>query len=66
MFVQGIARLNIEGGVSETRFYYNQFGLSCPLYANMPAAWSSLSIKQAGHKNDVANFVVHNKVVGAI
>jgi hypothetical protein len=66
MFVQGIARLNIEGGVSETRFYYNQFGLSCPLYANMPTSWSSLSLKQIGHKSTIANFVVYNKVVASI
>jgi len=41
---QGLAQLNVVGGVAETRFYYTELGLASLTSANMPSAWKSIKI----------------------
>jgi hypothetical protein len=44
MIIQGLAQLNIMGGVASTRFYYIELGISSLLSANMPQSWERLKI----------------------
>jgi hypothetical protein len=45
---QGLGGLTITGGVSETRFRYQAFGLRAASGAVLPPAWKSLQIAAAG------------------
>jgi trehalose/maltose hydrolase-like predicted phosphorylase len=44
ILLQGIMQLNIRGGVSETRFYYEEFRLCNVLSAKMPSYWKYLKV----------------------
>jgi len=44
IFLQGIAGLNLQGGVAETRFYYQEMQLTSATSANMPQAWKSVKV----------------------
>jgi hypothetical protein len=41
---QGVAQLNVKGGVAETRFYYTELGLASLTSANMPGPWKSVKV----------------------
>ncbi len=44
MIAQGISKLNIQGGVAETRFYYEEMRVSHLTSANMPATWKNVRV----------------------
>ena len=44
IIAQGVAKLNVVGGVSETRFYYAELGLNSLISANMPVDWDKIKI----------------------
>lgn len=44
MITQGLAQLNVKGGVAETKFYYAEMGVRTLTSANMPNAWRSIKI----------------------
>jgi hypothetical protein len=43
--MQGVSKINIKGGVSETRFYYDEMKLHHSLSANMPIYWKEVKVK---------------------
>jgi hypothetical protein len=48
MIVQGLAQLNLSGGVADTRFYYEELSLTCLTSVNMPSTWKNIKIVGAG------------------
>lgn len=48
MILQGILQMRVVGGVSSTRFYYEEMKVSSVAYATMPSYWNSISVTNFG------------------
>lgn len=48
ILVQGVMKLNLIGGVAETRFYYEELRLDALTSANMPNTWRNIKVTNAG------------------
>lgn len=57
MFLMGIGGLTIEGGVTESKFYYKEFGIQGKFYANMPSTWKNIRLKGIGTNAQLYNVV---------
>ena len=60
MVVQGIAQLNIQGGVADTRFYYEELKLNALTTANMPSTWKNIKISGTGE--DLKTWIITNSI----
>ena len=50
VLLQGMCSARVEGGVAETRFYYEEMRLTAAITGNMPRAWDKVQIVGAGKK----------------
>jgi len=50
--LQGIAETKFKGGVSETRFYYEEMKMTYRKSANMPKHWQSLKKTKIGYNKE--------------
>jgi trehalose/maltose hydrolase-like predicted phosphorylase len=57
MFVNGIGGLRIDGGVTESKFYYEEFGIKGKYFANMPNTWKNIRLKGIGVRQELYNVV---------
>jgi protein-glucosylgalactosylhydroxylysine glucosidase len=57
MFLTGIGGLQIKGGVSEAKFYYEEFKVQGRYYANMPNTWKNIRLKGIGISQELFNVV---------
>jgi hypothetical protein len=57
MFLNGIGGLRIEGGVTESKFYYEEFGIKGKYFANMPNTWKNIRLKGIGASQELYNVV---------
>jgi hypothetical protein len=60
-FMQGLAGIQVTGGVTETRFYYAELGVTAFSASRMPRTWERLILKGVG--NAQLDFVVLNSVL---
>jgi trehalose/maltose hydrolase-like predicted phosphorylase len=57
ILLMGIGGLTIEGGVTESKFYYKEFGIQGKFYANMPNTWKNIRLKGIGISGQLYNVV---------
>lgn len=57
MFLVNIGGLKIQGGVAESKFYYEEFGIRGNFKANMPNTWKNIRLKGVGPENELFNVV---------
>lgn len=57
MFLTSIGGLRIQGGVTESKFYYEEFGIKGTYFANMPNTWKNIRIKGIGPSQETYNVV---------
>jgi hypothetical protein len=57
MFLTNIGGLKIYGGVTESKFYYEEFGIRGVYNANMPNTWKNIRIKGVGTTQQLYNVV---------
>jgi hypothetical protein len=57
MFLMGIGGLTIEGGITESKFYYKEFGIQGKFCANMPNTWKNIRLKGIGVSGQLYNVV---------
>jgi hypothetical protein len=48
VLLQSVPQLTVAGGVSETRFYYEEMKIKSVVSANMPNHWSNFRVTQVG------------------
>jgi len=48
MIIQGIPQMTVNGGVAESRFYYEDMRISALTTANMPSTWRNIRIAGTG------------------
>lgn len=58
IILQGCVQLNIQGGVAETRFYYDEMRITGLSTANMPNTWKNVKIVGSGA--NLSNFTTTN------
>lgn len=56
ILLQGVSKLNIKGGVAETKFYYDEMKLDHSLSANMPIYWKEVKV----NVNKTTQFITKN------
>lgn len=59
VFLNSVAGVNIQGGVSETKFYYNEMTIKGLFATNMPSNWASITVSNCGSFKK--SFVVFNQ-----
>lgn len=57
IFLNGIGGLRIEGGVTESKFYYEEFGIKGKYFAIMPNTWKNIRLKGIGVSQELYNVV---------
>lgn len=57
MFLTNIGGLKIQGGVTESKFYYEEMGIKGTYLANMPNTWKNIKIKGVGPSAELFNVV---------
>jgi hypothetical protein len=57
IFLNGIGGLRIEGGVTESKFYYEEFGIKGKYFASMPNTWKNIRLKGIGISQELYNVV---------
>jgi trehalose/maltose hydrolase-like predicted phosphorylase len=57
LFLTNIGGLKIYGGVTESKFYYEEFGIRGVYNANMPNTWKNIRIKGVGSTQQLYNVV---------
>ena len=57
MFLANIGGLKIQGGVTESKFYYEEMGIKGTYTANMPNTWKNIKIKGVGPLSELFNVV---------
>lgn len=57
MFLTNIGGLRIQGGVTESKFYYEEMGIKGTYNANMPSTWKNLKLKGIGPNGELYNVV---------
>jgi trehalose/maltose hydrolase-like predicted phosphorylase len=57
IFLNGIGGLRIEGGVTESKFYYEEFGIKGKYFATMPNTWKNIRLKGIGVSQELYNVV---------
>lgn len=50
ILLQGMSKLNIHGGVAETRFYYEEMRVTGETSANMPKSWNKIRVSGKGER----------------
>jgi trehalose/maltose hydrolase-like predicted phosphorylase len=60
MFLNCIGGLRIRGGVTESKFYYEEFGIYGTYFANMPTTWKNIRLKGIGPSQELYNVVNNN------
>ena len=63
IFVHGVAGLKVEGGVSETRFYYEEMRLNSAITANLPRYWDKIVIQGVGAKQSQEFRTLNNVLI---
>lgn len=61
IILQGMTEMQIQGGVSETRFYYEELKIKLNNDMNMPNHWSNIRVSKLGF-NKTNYFVRNNKL----
>jgi trehalose/maltose hydrolase-like predicted phosphorylase len=57
MFLTNIGGLRIQGGVTESKFYYEEMGIKGTYTANMPNTWKNIKLKGIGPNSELFNVV---------
>lgn len=57
MFLNNICGLKIQGGVTESKFYYEEFGIKGTYNAYMPNTWKNIKVKGVGTNSELFNVV---------
>jgi hypothetical protein len=57
MFLTCLGGLRIQGGVAESKFYYEEFGIRGAYCALMPNTWKNIKIKGVGPSEELFNIV---------
>jgi protein-glucosylgalactosylhydroxylysine glucosidase len=57
IILTSIGGLKIYGGVTESKFYYEEFGIRGIYFANMPNTWKNIRIKGVGQNKQLYNVV---------
>ena len=57
MFLTNIGGLRIQGGVTESKFYYEEMGIKGTYNANMPSTWKNVKLKGIGPNAELYNVV---------
>lgn len=57
MFLTNIGGLSIKGGVTESKFYYEEFGIRGSYNGNMPSIWKNIKLKGIGTDMELFNVV---------
>ena len=57
MFLTNIGGLSIKGGVTESKFYYEEFGIRGSYNGNMPSIWKNIKLKGIGSDMELFNVV---------
>lgn len=60
ILLQGMPQVNVVGGVSETRFYYEEMRIKALVTANMPNHWNNIKVAQIG--KDKKTFITRNSL----
>jgi trehalose/maltose hydrolase-like predicted phosphorylase len=60
VFLNCIGGLRIQGGVTESKFYYEEFGIYGTYFANMPSTWKNIKLKGIGPIKELYNVVNNN------
>ena len=61
--LHGATNLRVEGGVAETRFYYEEMRLASAITANMPRYWDRVLLEGAGAKNSQTFRTLNNVMI---
>jgi hypothetical protein len=59
----GICQTNIEGGITPSKFYYEEMKVNMLNTANMPCHWDRISINNIGSHNNLKSFIVKNRIL---
>lgn len=62
MIIQGIIQMRIVGGISNTRFYYEDLSISYATAATMPHYWAHVSVTNYGMGNNKGTVDVRHNV----
>jgi trehalose/maltose hydrolase-like predicted phosphorylase len=57
IFLTNIGGLRIQGGVTESKFYYEEMGIKGTYNANMPNTWKNIKLKGIGPNSELFNIV---------
>lgn len=57
LFLNNVCGLRIQGGVTESKFYYEEFGIKGSYNAYMPNTWKNIKIKGVGNNSELFNVV---------
>jgi protein-glucosylgalactosylhydroxylysine glucosidase len=57
IFLHGVGGLRIEGGVTESKFYYEEFGIKGKYFTSMPKTWKNIRLKGIGVSQELYNVV---------
>jgi trehalose/maltose hydrolase-like predicted phosphorylase len=57
MFLGNIGGLRVQGGVTESKFYYEEMGIKGTYNANMPSTWKNIKLKGVGPNAELFNVV---------
>jgi hypothetical protein len=58
--LQGACNLRVEGGVAETRFYYEEMRIRAAVTARMPRAWDRVTVKGVGPRAGASLKIMNN------
>jgi trehalose/maltose hydrolase-like predicted phosphorylase len=57
MFLNNICGLRIQGGVTESKFYYEEFGIRGTYNSYMPPIWKNVKVNGVGPNSEMYNVV---------
>lgn len=60
--LHGVAGLRVQGGVSESQFYYEELKVTNDMVANMPAHWREIQVIKTGNNVAVTTRIMNNVV----
>ena len=61
VFINSVAGVNIQGGVSESKFYYDEMTIKGLYATNLPPNWESITVSNCGTSKK--SFIVYNQNV---
>lgn len=59
----GICQIKIEGGITASKFYYNELKINLMTAANMPCHWKSININNIGTNENPRSYLVSNRIL---